>query len=138
MSLSGEPWQPILDTLARLRAGWPSPEWTWDPRLECATSSFEVSLVPGVRTVLGAAVPTEWAEVTIAAAPEGVRALSDRCGSLRSNQLLLTGNGVAGMFPFALWWPWGDGSKLSVRIGIESADRPKELSLRIRAVFGIP
>ena len=114
MSLSGEPWQPILDTLAQLRAGWPSPEWTWDPRLECATSSFEVSLVPGVRP------------------------LSERCGSLRSNQLLLTGHGVAGMFPFALWWPWGEGSKVSVRLGIMSADRPKEISPRVRAVFGIP
>lgn len=138
MSLSAEPWQPILDALAQLRAGWPAPEWTWDPRLECATSSFEASLIPGVRAVLDTAVPTEWTDVSIAAAPEDVRALSERCGSLRSNQLVLTGHTAAGMFPFALWWPWGDGSKVSVRLGIWGTDRPKELFSHIRAVFRIP
>ena len=31
------------------------------------------------------------------------------------------------MLPFAMWWPWGDNSKISVRLSIANSDRPKEL-----------
>ncbi|HUG37588.1 MAG TPA: hypothetical protein VML54_11590 [Candidatus Limnocylindrales bacterium] len=138
MAASPEPWQPLLDALAPLRSGWPAPDWTWDPRLECATSPFDVSLAPRVRDALAPALPAEWTATSISGAPDGVRALSTRSGSLRANQLLLTGPEVAGMFPFALWWPWGDGARVSVRVGIASAERPKELSASIRALFGLP
>ena len=138
MANAPEPWQPLLDTLAPLLSGWPSPEWAWDPRLECATSPFEVSLAPRVRGALDPVLPAEWTATTITDAPEGVRALSTRSGNLRANQLLLTAPEVAGMFPFALWWPWGDGSRVSVRVGIATAERPKELSASIRALFGLP
>jgi hypothetical protein len=138
MATPPAPWQPLLDTLAPLPSGWPSPEWTWDARLECATSPFAVSLAPRVRGALAPALPAEWTAATIGGAPEGVRALSTRSGSLRANQLLLTGPEVAGMFPFALWWPWADGAKVSVRLGIAAAERPKELSASLRALFGLP
>ena len=80
----------------------------------------------------------EWTAATIAGAPEHVRALATRSGTLRANQLLLTGLEVGDMFPFALWWPWGDGTRVSVRVGIAAAaERPKELSASIRSLFGL-
>ena len=137
MATFGEPWQPILDTLAALPAAWPSPEWTWDSRLECVTSLLAVALVPTARAALDAVVPATWTSVTIATAPDTVRALSERCGGLWPGQLLLSGDVVAGMFLFALWWPWGDGSRVSVRLGIANPPRPKELSPLVRALFEI-
>ena len=138
MSTSAEPWQPILDTLAKLRADWPAPDWTWDPRFKCVTSSVAAVLEPRIRTALVAATPSEWSPTSFATAPDSVRALAERCGDLRPGQLLMTGDLVAGMLVFAMWWPWGDGSTISVRLGVANCDRPKELYPLVRALFGIP
>jgi hypothetical protein len=137
MSTSVEPWQPILDVLGGLRAAWPVADWTWDPRFKCVTSSFAASFIPAAREVLTGTVPTEWTAATVVSAPDDVRALSDRYGGLRPGQLLFTGEKVAGMNLFALWWPWGDGSMLSIRIGIANAQRPTELYPLVRSLFGI-
>ncbi len=137
MSTSAEPWQPILDTLATLQAAWPSPGWSWDHRFKTVTSSFPGDAGPSVRGILTAAVPSEWTAQTFATAPDDVRALEERCGDLRPGQILLTGPVVAGMLLFAMWWPWGDGSQISVRLGIANCDRSKELYPALRAQFGI-
>jgi hypothetical protein len=137
MSTSAETWQPILDTLRQLRAAWPATEWTWDPRFKCVTSSFAKDVAPAARGVLTAAVPFEWTGVSFATAPEEVRGLEARCGDLRASQLLLTASPVDGMILFAMWWPWGDGSQVSVRLGVANCTRTKELYPLIRAEFGI-
>jgi hypothetical protein len=137
MSTSAEPWQPILDALTTLRTGWPSSDWTWDHRLKCAVSSFAADLVPAASASLNAIVAADWTSSTLPTATDDIRALADRCGGLRPGQRLLTGTAVAGLLPYALWWPWGDGSMISVRLGIANSDRPKELFPQLRAVFGI-
>ena len=38
---------------------------------------------------------------------------------------------------FAMWWPWGDGSTTSIRIGVADCDRSKELYPLMRSLFGI-
>ena len=137
MSISAEPWQPLLDALATLRAAWPASDWTWDPRFKCVTSSLSSAMAPSVRPLLAAVVPAEWTPQSFASAPDAVRALEARCGDLRAGQLLFTGELVAGMLPFGMWWPWGDGSKISVRLSIANSDRQKELYPLLRALFGI-
>jgi hypothetical protein len=137
MSTPAEPWQPILDALTRLRSAWPAPDWTWDPRFKCLTSSLSADDMRGLRGVLSAAVPSEWTPESFGTAPAEVRALAERCGDLRPGQLLLTADPVSGMILFAMWWPWGDGAKISVRLGVANCDRSKELYPLMRALFGI-
>ena len=137
MSTSAESWQPILDTLAQLRSAWPATDWTWDTRFKCVASSVTSDVAPAARTLLTAAVPSEWTAAGFGAAPEEVRALETRCGDLRAGQLLLTGVPVDGMILFGMWWPWGDGSQVSVRLGVANCPRTKELYPLVRAVFGI-
>jgi hypothetical protein len=132
-----EPWQPILDALANLRDAWPAREWTWDHRFKCATSSVPSDAATTAKTVLLAATPSEWTAASFATASESVRALGERCGELRPGQSLFTAAPVAGMTLFAMWWPWGDGSKVSIRLGVAGSDRPKDLYPLIRAAFGI-
>ncbi|MEO5770297.1 MAG: hypothetical protein ABIS92_18215 [Polyangia bacterium] len=137
MSTSAEPWQPLLDAFAQLRAAWPASDWTWDPRFKCVTSSLPATDAESVGPLLKAVVPNEWTAISFASAPEPVRALEARCGDLRPGQLLFTGQQIAGMVPFAMWWPWGDNSKISVRLSIANSDRPKELYPLVRSLFGI-
>jgi hypothetical protein len=137
MSTAGEPWQPILDSLAPLRSGWSTDPWSWDHRLKCVTSSFREDLAAGARAALTRVVPVEWTSSSISGAPAAVAELAQRGGGLRPGQRLLTAEAVAGMIPYALWWPWGDQSMVSVRLGIANCDRPKDLYPALRALFGI-
>lgn len=137
MPTSTEPWQPIVDTLAQLRAAWPSRDWTWDPRFKCVTSSVPADAADAARGILATTVPSEWSDTTFATAPAEVRALSERCGEVRPGQALMTASPVAGMILFAMWWPWGDGSKVSIRLGVANSDRPKDLYPLVRSLFGI-
>jgi len=137
MSTTAGAGRPILEALGALRTAWPSPEWTWDARLDCATSSFETALVPRVRAALTPVLAHEWSAESLATAPSEVEALARQAGGLRAGQLLFSGEAAGGLSPFALWWPWGDGAKVSVRLGIAAADRPPDLTRQLRAVFGL-
>jgi hypothetical protein len=134
---SEESWQPILDALGQVRSAWPAAEWTWDPRFKCVASSFATDMAAAARGALTPAVPSEWTPAKFANAPDDIRALEARCGDLRAGQLLMTANPVDGMMLFGMWWPWGDGSQVSVRLGVANCTRTKELYPLIRAVFGI-
>jgi len=137
MPTSDEPWQPLLEALGQLKAAWPSPEWTWDHRFKCITSSLGSEASTELRRLLEPFVPSVWTPETFPTAPPEVQALRERCGDVRPGQLLLTGPVLAGMVPFGMWWPWGDGSKVSVRLGVAGSDRQKELYPLIRTLFGI-
>ena len=75
---------------------------------------------------------------TLPGAAEGVRDLVEKCGGLRATQLVFWGGGDDAAGPFGLWWPWGDGTTVSLRIGLHDVDIPKERYPRLRDVFGIP
>jgi hypothetical protein len=137
MSTSVEPWQPILDRLTLLRDAWPARDWTWDHRFKCATSTLAAEAAPKGKSVLLAATPAEWDAASFASAPDAVRGLEERCGDLRPGQALLTADPVASAILFAMWWPWGDGSKISIRIGVANSDRSTELYPLMRSLFGI-
>lgn len=137
MPTSDEPWQPLLQAFGQLRESWPAREWSWDHRFKCVTSSLAMESAAELRRLLGGVVPAEWTADSFASSPPEVQSLRERCGDVRPGQLLLTGPQTSGMLPFAMWWPWGDQTKVSVRLGIAGSDRPKELYPLVRALFGI-
>jgi hypothetical protein len=56
-------------------------------------------------------------------------------------QRVFTSSEIDGLMLFAAWWPWGDDSKVSLRIGLISSKEPaksKELhKTHLRAWFSI-
>ena|SRR5437762_10047349 len=138
MSTPPEPWQPLLDSLVELKSGWPGVGWSWDNRFRCVSSSFDKKISARVLGVTTEMLGTQWTDANLAAAPADVRALAERYGGVRAGQMLLTGDLVAGgMRLYGLWWPWGDGATVSLRVGIANCDRPTELLPQLRALFGI-
>ena len=131
-----DPWQPMLESFARLRQKWPRRGWSWDPRLNCCTSSFSVDVESQARTIAREALPVEWVVSTLASAPPRVRDLADRSGGLRSGQALLSFGPVAGVLAYGLWWPWGDGVTVSLRVGLD-VPVMHEPYPRFRDVFGV-
>ena len=133
-----EPWQPLLDSLVKLRDGWPGVGWGWDARFRCVSSSFDKKIAARVLELTAATLQTQWTTDNFAAAPDDVRVLAERYGGVRAGQMVLAGSDVVvGMRLFGLWWPWGDGSTISLRLGIANSDRPNELFPQLRALFGV-
>ena len=138
MATADEQWQSLFQALEGLKTQWPASDWTYDRRLKCVASSIPMNLEPAARTAMAALLPTSFSAQTLASAPEGVRKLAEGCGGVRSSQLLFWGGDAGAPGAFGLWWPWGDGTTVSLRVGLHDVDLPKERYPRLRDIFGIP
>jgi len=131
-------WEAVFGALAQLRERWPSTDWTYDRRLRCVASSIPLAGAAGARATFAEALPIVWSTATLASAPASVQALAETCGGLRASQELLWGGDADGPGAFGLWWPWGDGTTVTLRLGLHGVDQPKVRYPRLRDVFGIP
>jgi hypothetical protein len=132
-----DPWQTMLDKMRKLRETWPSRGWSWDGRLNCIASSFSMEFESKARTSVHVALPVEYTSTTIGQASQRLRDLAERTGGLRTGQFLLVGEPAGSAVPFGLWWPWGDGETISLRIGLADLDAMREPFPRLRDVFGV-
>src|SRR4029078_7958928 len=101
-------------------------------------SSIPLAREAEARAAMAGVLPTSVSVDTLASASESVRGLVEKCGGLRAAQLLFWGGGDDAPGAFGLWWPWGDGTTVSLRIGLHDVDVPKERYPRLRDVLGIP
>jgi hypothetical protein len=138
MPTSDEAWNSVFVALERLRDRWPSTDWSYDRRLKCVASSIPLSDEAAARASFADVLPGVWSTTTLPGAPDGIRAFSETCGGVRAAQQLLWGGESDGPGAFGLWWPWGDGTTVTLRIGLHNVDLPKERYPRLRTVFGIP
>ena len=138
MANPNEVWESIFGALERLRGRWPAPDWMYDRRLKCVASSVPLAREAEARAAIVEALPLSFSTETLPGAAAGVRDLVEKCGGLRAAQLVFWGGGDDAAGPFGLWWPWGDGTTVSLRIGLHDVDIPKERYPRLRDVFGIP
>lgn len=132
-----EAWQNLYAALTNFKSAWPSRGWSWDSRLFCATSSFAVAVEPRARSAVAAAFPAEWSSLTIARAPVPLRDVADRSGGLRAGQLLVATAPQGMPVAFGLWWPWGDGEMISMRVGLVEIDPGAEPYSKVRDIFGV-
>jgi hypothetical protein len=132
-----ESWQAVFESLARMKAAWPTRGWSWDPRLLCCTSSFTTEQEPAARAATQFALPNEWTTSTLARAPQQLRDVVERAGGIRQGQLVLSNGPVSGLLVYGLWWPWGDAETVSLRVGLADVDSNREPSIRFRDVFSV-
>jgi hypothetical protein len=130
-------WQPVFDALGRMKASWPTRGWSWDPRLLCVTSSFTTEQEPAARKATQMALQNEWNAATIVRAPQPLRDVVERAGGIRQGQLALSTGPVNGLLVYGLWWPWGDGETVSLRVGLADVDPNREPYIRFRDVYGV-
>lgn len=126
-----------ISALSKLRADWPNRAWSWDGRLPTVASSFGAEQAAQARAVAEVALPRWFNSETLVNAPADHIAVIARSGGLRGEQLAFCGGATANNLAFALWWPWGGGKTISVRIGLIGADTDPTLSARLRDLFGV-
>jgi hypothetical protein len=132
-----EQWEPLVSAAKRLKAEWPSRGFTWDTRLNCISSSFSAQFETKARTAMAALLREEFTPATLAKAPPRLREVAERSGGLRSGQLLLMGGPFGFTTAYGLWWPWGDGETISLRVGLVDVDPMREPYPTFRDAFGV-
>jgi hypothetical protein len=103
----------------------------------CVSSSFSVDLEQKNRALALNSMQTEYTSRSIAAAPQTLRDICERAGGLRSGQYVFMGPMVGRVFSYGLWWPWGDGMTISLRVGVGGVDESHDLMNKLRDVFGV-
>jgi hypothetical protein len=129
--------QPLLDRLAAIKSSFPTQQWTWDGRFDAVAATFASNVAEQARASAGHGLPDAWTPATLSQAPEPPRAMCKEAGGVRPGQLLLTGADVAGVPPFGLWWPWGGGATITLRIGLAGSEVTAEHLALLRAAFGV-
>lgn len=127
----------LFDGFRRLKAAWPKRGFSWDGRLSCVVSSFSVQFEKEARAAYLEGLPMEWTLANIAQAPPRIRAVATQHGEVRAGQILLTGGHVDSLLGFGLWWPWGNGETISLRVGLADVDAMRSAHARFRDVFGV-
>jgi len=64
-----------------------------------------------------------------------VREVVEQTGGLRADQFILCSEPTLVGFAYGLWWPWGDDTTISLRIGLAGRALQSEI-LRFRELFG--
>jgi hypothetical protein len=130
-------WEAVFRALSDLRAQWPVPAWDYDGRVRCVMSTIASAQEAAARTAMTSALPEVFTSDSLAGAPAPVRALADQHGGLRPGQLIFWGGQAGAPGAFGLWWPWGNGKSVSLRIGLHDMDAPKVRESKLREVFGL-
>ncbi len=133
----GDATQPLFDALSRLKQSWPARGWSWDSRFVAMASTFTVPYEAQARKAAAEALPVEYTSTSLGSASPELRDLAARTGGLRSGQFLMSGGPVGGLTAFGLWWPWGDGETISMRVGLLDIDPAREPWRRLRDLFGV-
>jgi hypothetical protein len=130
-------WKPVFERFAKLKADWPARAWSWDSRLVCVTSSFTVEFESKAKAAALSALPLEYTAATLSRASADLRRVAERTGGLRMGQLLMTTRDPTPEPVFGLWWPWGDGTTTSFRVGLDGLEWDDEPYDEVRQIFGV-
>ena len=127
----------LFETLSQLKKNWIKGGWSWDNRFNCLASSFNTEQDAEARAIVLRFLPREYTAKSIAAAPQAVRDVADGTGGVRTDQRLYSTSTEQGgrLIAFGLWWPWGDETTISLRIGLGGYVAESDI-VRLRDVFG--
>jgi hypothetical protein len=125
--------QALPTRLAPFGTGWPGSKWEWDGRLDCALSTIATAQAPQVQSVLTAALPALWTSASLAGAPPLIQQICARTGGLLPQQQAFSAELPDGVYVYGLWWPWGSGANVSVRLGTSH----ESVTPALRAAFGV-
>ena len=124
----------LFETLGQLKSSWIKGGWSWDNRFNCLASSFNVEQDAEARAVVLRYLPREYTTKTVSAAPTQVRQVAETTGGLRVDQRLYSSELGGRLFAFGLWWPWGDETTISLRIGLGGYVAEADV-VRLRQLF---
>jgi len=104
--------------------------WEWDDRFDVPMLVFPKDMEEEICCIVKRRFTNQWDINSIKTSPPAIRKLLDKCFGIRIGQTVLATDTNKEAFLFALYWPWGDGATISLRVsltgkGIMGADQEK-------------
>jgi len=90
--------------------------WQWDGRFNTVLIEFTTDYNEKVLSVINRHLNSIWNSSNIEEAPNIVQVISAKMGGLRAGQTMFTSDQDQDALVFCAWWPWGNGSKVSIRL----------------------
>ena len=112
-------WRTLIET----RLAFPMASFfSWDGQFSAALLRLptEAEAHALVKSGLGRVLPDSYEPDSLGGAPDAIRAVIDGLGGIHPGQHLYTYTVDNHTIIYAVWWPWEDGSSVSVRIGVHS------------------
>ena len=81
-----------------------------------ALAEFFIDNKDAVRAIVERYLSIVWDSSNIGKAPDIVQMIVNDLGGLRSGQLLFVSDPNQDALVFGVWWPWGDGKTISLRV----------------------
>lgn len=131
LDASGE----LFRALGAFCKGWPKAGWSWDTRLSCVASSFSVDLVEEAEGATRLVFVNVWTPQSLRNAPPAICDVARSTGGLRDEQRILSSAPGGGIVAYGLWWPWGDETTISLRVGLVGNVIEPD-TWRLRELFG--
>jgi len=109
--------------------------WEWDGRFAMVMGQVRPDVRESIMVCLQKAFDGRWSARDLDDAPDDVKALADDMGGLRPGQLLFAKHATNDdAMVYAAWWPWGNGTLVSVRIGVHESE---EGLAELKTQFGV-
>lgn len=126
MESGGSTTDKMFQKLEQFRQVWIKQGWSWDYRVNCVASSFHVDLTKEAETALGHIFNEIYDHRSLSRSPEYIQEVAEVVGGIRADQRIYTLRTGGRLSPFGLWWPWGDETTISLRIGLAGYSSEKD------------
>ena len=97
-------------------------QWQWEERFHVALIAFEKRDMELILATISNQFDQQWDSTTVSNASELIGRLVKSLFGISPGQIIFASEEGAGLILFAAWWPWGNGSTISLRIGIFSLE----------------
>ncbi len=113
----------------------------WDDRFETVLIEFATEKKKDLRTILDQFYTHVWDESNIDGVKGIVAEINEYFGGVRNGQLIFTTDPKKDLIFFCAWWPWGNGSLISIRFAphIQSLSEKKmeKIIKQFRMLFNL-
>ncbi|MBN1932535.1 MAG: hypothetical protein JW786_13110 [Desulfobacterales bacterium] len=96
----------------------PSSKWRWDSEFNLASVVFDHEDADLIYFPLSDEFDKKWDYLTIESSSQPINDYINSIFGLVPGQKIFTSTEDSGLTLFAAWWPWGDESKISLRVGM--------------------
>jgi len=115
--------------------------WKWDKRFETVLAEFSVADKEIIYQAIAPHMGKIWDTDTIGDIPSVVQMVMDYFGGMNPGQRLLTSDVDVDGLLLCAWWPWGNNTTISIRIGVFADslndEENEELTEHFRSWFDI-
>lgn len=116
-------------------------KWQWDDRFNVALVVFEKKDIEKIFSTVINEFMAKWEAKTIAKASKFIRKLVKSIFDIKPGQVIFTSDEKLSAVLLAAWWPWDNGSNVSLRIGIYPVNKDEvdeeELIVNLKDWFNL-